>query len=118
MTKFAVCISCCALLAASARAESADDILKRWDVAAKDFHAFSADLKQTSFTKVVNHKSTQTAVIRLERTDKGVFGIMRYKEEPHSIHFAGNTVEEFHPEANQAWIPSTSRSTRARFGTG
>jgi outer membrane lipoprotein-sorting protein len=101
MTKFAVCISCCALLTSSARAESADDILKRWDVAAKDFHVYSADLKQTSFTKVVNHKSTQTAVIRLERTDKGVFGIMRYKEEPHTIHFAGNTIEEFHPEANQ-----------------
>jgi outer membrane lipoprotein-sorting protein len=101
MTRFAVAISCCVLLSASARAESADDILKRWDVAAKDFHGFSADLRQTSYTKVVNHKSTQTAVYRLERTDKGVFGIVRYKEEPHTIHFAGNTIEEYQPVANE-----------------
>ncbi len=101
MTKFAVCVSCCGLLAVSARAETADDILKRWDVAAKDFHAFSADLKQTSFTKVVNHKSLQTAVMRLERTDKGVLGIVRYKEEAHTIHFAGDTIEIYNPVANQ-----------------
>jgi outer membrane lipoprotein-sorting protein len=100
MTKLAV--SLCVFLASIAQAESADDILKRWDVAAKDFHAFSADLKQTSYTKVVGHKSLQTAIIRLERTDKGVFGIVRYtSENPHTIHFAGNTIEDFHPVANQ-----------------
>jgi outer membrane lipoprotein-sorting protein len=102
MIKVAVSVSCCVLLASSARAESADDILKRWDIAAKDFHAFSADLKQTSYTKVVNKSEHQTAVVRLKRTDKGVFGIVRYtSENQHTIHFAGDAVEDYHPVANQ-----------------
>jgi len=83
-----------------ASAESSDDILKRWDVAAKDFHAFSADLKQTSHVKVVNKTSLHTAAIRLKRTDKGVFGLIRFADD-RSIHLKGDVVEDYHPKANQ-----------------
>jgi outer membrane lipoprotein-sorting protein len=92
----------CVFLASAARADSLDDILKRWDLAAKDFTAFTADLKQTQYTKVVNKSEVMSAVVRLKRTDKGVFGIVRYTgEDPHTIHFAGSQVEIYYPKANQ-----------------
>lgn len=100
MSKAAVSI--CVFLAAIAQAESADDVLKRWDATAKDFHAFSADVKRTQYTKVIDHKENLTAVVRLMRNDKGVFGIVRYTDDnPHTFHFMGDRVEDFKPGANQ-----------------
>jgi len=99
MTRFAIGLL---FLASSVRAETADDVLKRWDVAAKDFHAFSADLKQTEVMKIIKKTDHLTAVVRLKRTDKGAFGIVKYTDQnPHTYHFLGDTVEEFKPGANQ-----------------
>ena len=95
-------VAAAAVLATFAYAESADDILKRWDVSSKDFNAFTADLKQTQYTKVVKKSEQMSAKVRLKRTDKGVFGIVRYVEpDPHTVLFAGNTVEIYNPKANQ-----------------
>jgi outer membrane lipoprotein-sorting protein len=91
-----------AALACLASAEPVDAILKRFDAAAKDFHAFSAKMQQKDFTKIVTVTEESSAIVRLKRSNDKVYGIIRYLDKnPRTIHFDGNEVEVFSPNANQ-----------------
>ncbi|MEP6961406.1 MAG: hypothetical protein ABI995_04975 [Acidobacteriota bacterium] len=81
-------------------AESLETVLTRMDVASKGVQSFSADVKRTEFTAVLNEKLESTGNMRLRRGKIGVTGVVEFqKPDPLVFHFLGGKVEKFMPKA-------------------
>jgi len=101
-----------AIAGIAARAETLDAVLARMDAAARQFQSFSARVKRTDFTAAIQDYETMNGVVRMRRAKNGVQGEMDFSDpDPHTISFAGRTMEIFHPKANVVEIYDTSKFT-------
>ena len=69
------CISSLVLIVAAAacsRADSLDDVLDRMDRAAKDFKSFTAKLKRTDYTAVLDESDTMSGTMAMRRDKNGI----------------------------------------------
>jgi outer membrane lipoprotein-sorting protein len=99
-------------VAARAQAESLPDILARLDASAQQFHSFSAHMKRTDFTAVLNESETMNGTIRLQRGKGGATGVIEFTDaNPHTIAFGVHTVERYYPKAGVVEIYDTSKYT-------
>lgn len=94
-----------ALLAAMAgtllRAEPLSDILSRMDVSARNLRTFSAKMKRTEYTKILNDKEETDGLRLVKRAPNGqTIGIVQFfGKNPQTLRFAGKTVENYYPDA-------------------
>jgi outer membrane lipoprotein-sorting protein len=87
--------------AAMARAESLAEVLARMDAAAREFRSFSAEVKWTDFTWVLNESSERTGAVRAHRSRAGVFGLLEFRgPDPSVKRFGGRTFETYYPRSN------------------
>lgn len=81
-----------------ASAESLDTVLSRLDAASKTTNSFSANLKQTDYTAILDDAAVTTGKIQLMRAKQGVVGIVDFgAPNPNTVHFTGKTVEKYYP---------------------
>jgi outer membrane lipoprotein-sorting protein len=92
-------------LFAPAHAESLDDVLARMDRAAKDFKSFSAKIKRTDYTAVLDESEEMTGTMAMRRVKTGNDALTQFSEpNPHSIFFSGHNVKIYSPRANTVEI--------------
>jgi outer membrane lipoprotein-sorting protein len=97
---------------ARAQAEALPDILARLDASAQQFHSFSAHMKRTDFTAVLNESETMNGTIRIQRGKGGATGVIEFTDpNPHTIAFGVHTVERYYPKAGVVEVYDTSKYT-------
>ncbi|MEO8096253.1 MAG: hypothetical protein ABI811_01020 [Acidobacteriota bacterium] len=88
------------LWTATASAESLNTILTRMDTSAKGVQSFSANIKRTEFTAVLNDSAESTGNMRLRRGKTGVTGVVEFlTPDPLVFNFTGGKVEKYMPKA-------------------
>jgi outer membrane lipoprotein-sorting protein len=95
-----VVLSAC-LTAQGLRAESVDTILARMDEASQTFKAMSADVRMTTFTKVINDTSVENGTLKMQRQKgKGTRAVMDFSAQgdPRVLAFFGNIVRIYFPK--------------------
>ena len=100
--RFSLHLAAFAILAGPAlRADSLDDVLGRMDRAAAGFKSFSAKLKRTDFTAVLNESTEMTGTVAMRRNKKENEALTRFDPpDPHQIYFSGRVMERYYPKAN------------------
>lgn len=103
-----------ALLAALAltglRAEALTDILARMDQSARNFKTFSAKIKRTEYTKVLNDKDETDGARRLKRANGQTIGLVEfYGKNAQTLRLAGKTAEVYSPNAKQVDVYDASK---------
>ena len=94
-----------ALLAVGARAEPLADLLARMDRAAAEFKSFTAKVKQTDFTAILNETTAKDGVVGLKRSGPATIARMEFLEpDPSVVHISGRTIQMFYPKANTVQI--------------
>ena len=93
------------VLAVGASAESLSDVLARMDRAAAEFKTFTAKVKQTEFTAILDETTTKDGVVRLKRSGSVTVARMEFLEpDPSVMHISGRTIQVFYPKANTVQI--------------
>ena len=110
MTRFARCAFLAALAGMVLHAEALNDILARMDQSARNFKTFSAKIRRTEYTKVLNDKDETDGARRLKRTNGQTIGIVEFfGRNPQTIRFAGKTVEVYSPMAKRVEVYDASK---------
>jgi len=92
------------------RAEALTDILARMDQSARNFKTFTAKIKRTEYTKVLNDKDETEGARRLKRANGQTIGMVEfYGKNPQTIRFAGKTAEIYSPNAKQVDVYDASK---------
>jgi outer membrane lipoprotein-sorting protein len=101
MTRFVRFAILAALAGTVLRAESLNDILARMDQSAKNLRTFSAKMKRTEYTKVLNDKEESDGLRLVKRANNGqTIGIVQFfGKNPQTVRLAGKTVEVYYPDA-------------------
>ncbi len=82
------------------RAEALNDILARMDQSARELRTFSAKMKRTEFTKILNDKEETDGLRLVKRANGQTIGIVQFfGKNPQTLRFAGKTVENYYPDA-------------------
>jgi outer membrane lipoprotein-sorting protein len=99
-------------IAAIARPDSLEDVLTHVDSSAKEFKAYSADVKMVDFTKIINEKDETSGSMRLGRGKNGISGIVDLTSGPdhHVWHFDGPKIEEYLPKASEVHVYNAHKS--------
>lgn len=101
--------------AAPGRADTLDAVLERLDASARQFHSFSAHIKRTDFTAVLNESEVMSGGTKMKRGKSGVTGVMEFTEpNPHTIAIAGHTVQRYYPKASVVEIYDTTKFAAVR----
>ena len=101
--------------ASPGRAQTLDAILERLDTAARQFHSFSAHIKRTDFTSVLNESEVMNGDVKMKRGKSGVIGVMDFSDpNPHTIAIAGHTVQRYYPKAGVVEIYDTTKFAAIR----
>jgi outer membrane lipoprotein-sorting protein len=82
------------------RAEALNDILARMDQSARNLRTFSAKMKRTEYTKILNDKEDTDGLRLVKRSNGQTVGIVQFfGQNPQTLRFAGKTVENYYPDA-------------------
>ncbi len=99
------CLSVCLVLFVSGlKAESTDAILARMDKAAPSFKGVSADLKMTTFTKVLDSKDVESGTMQMQRMkSKEPRAVIDFSAATDSriLTFEGKSIRIFYPKLNE-----------------
>ena len=88
------------LAGVAVRAEALNDILARMDQSARNLRTFSAKMKRTEYTKVLNDKEETDGLRLVKRNNGQTVGIVQFfGQNPQTLRFAGKTVENYYPDA-------------------
>lgn len=91
-----------ALTWTSLHAEALNDILARLDQSARNFKTFSAKMKRTEFTKVLNDKEVTEGVRRVKRANGQTVDMVEiFGKNPQTVRLSGKAVEVYYPDANR-----------------
>src|SRR5215471_3560093 len=103
--RFLLHFAVAALVIGPSRADSLDAVLARMDVASKDFKSFTAKLKRSDYTAVLNESEEMSGTMAMRRAKNGNEALTQFAEpNPHSIYFSGHTVRIYSPRANTVEI--------------
>jgi outer membrane lipoprotein-sorting protein len=95
-----------ALLAGvSLQADSLDAVLGRMDQSARNFKTFSAKIKRTEYTKILNSKDDSEGVRRVKRANGQTVDVVELMGvNPQTIRLSGKTVEVYYPNAKRVEV--------------
>ncbi|HYV62437.1 MAG TPA: sigma-E factor regulatory protein RseB domain-containing protein [Bryobacteraceae bacterium] len=87
------------------RAESLNDILARMDQSARNFRTFSAKMKRTEYTKILNDKEETDGLRRVRRTNGQTTDMVELLgKNPQTVRLSGKTVEVYYPDAKRVEV--------------
>lgn len=110
MTRFIHFALLAAATGALLRAESLDDVLARMDQSARDLRTFSAKIKRTEYTKILNDTEDTDGLRLVKRAGGTTIGIVElFGKNPQTVRFAGKTVEVYYPEAKRLEVWDASK---------
>jgi outer membrane lipoprotein-sorting protein len=99
-------------LAARVQAEPLADVLARLDASAQQFRSFSAHVKRTDFTAVLNESEVMNGAFRFRRGKGGVSGVMDFTgPDAHTIGISAHNVQRYSPKAGVVEIYDTTKYT-------
>ena len=103
MRAFFLLLICCAVVHA---ADIPAPLAARMDQTAVSFKSFSADLKQTDHTAIVNDDAELTGIFRMRRVKPGDARVLiDYKgTDARAISFEGDKVQIFYPKINTVQV--------------
>jgi outer membrane lipoprotein-sorting protein len=100
-----VCLLLCLALSASVvKAESTDTILSHMDKAAPSFTGVTADLKMTTFTKILGDSTVELGTLKMQRrkpNDTRAVVDFSGQSDARILSFESTTVKIFYPKLNQ-----------------
>ena len=101
-----ILLACLALMAGGGlRAEPLADILARMDQAARNFRTFSAKIKRSEYTKILNSKDDTDGLRRIRRVNGQTVDMVELLgANPQTVRFSGKTVEVYYPNAKRVEI--------------
>ena len=114
MAKF-ICLAILAALAGTGlRAEALNDILARMDQSARMFRTFTANIKRTEYTKVLNDKDEIEGVERVKRTNGQTVTLVEFHgPNAQTIRLTGKTAEVYYPNAKMVEIWDAGKYAKA-----
>src|SRR4051794_32826660 len=78
-----------------------DDALAKLDATGPKFTGMIANLARTTYTKVLNEKSTESGTIKLRKQGKDLQAYIEFTQpDPKSVAFRGKKAEVFYPKMN------------------
>src|ERR1051326_171802 len=92
-----------------ARADSLEEVLGRMDRAAAEFKSFSASMKRTDFTAVLNESDEMTGTAAMRRTKNGIEALTQFLPDEHSLYISGRTAKRYLPKAKVVEIYDTGK---------
>ncbi len=105
MTRFVRFAFLAAIAGTAVSAESLNDILARMDQSARNLRTFSAKMKRTEYTKVLNDKEETDGLRLVKRANGQTIGIVQFfGQNPQTLRFAGKTVEVYYPDAKRVEV--------------
>lgn len=104
-----------ALLSTGLRAESLDEVLARMDQSARNFHTFTANIKRTEYTKILNDKADTEGIERVKRAANGqtVTLVEFHGPNAQTIRLSGKTAEVYYPNAKLVEIWDAGKYAKA-----
>jgi outer membrane lipoprotein-sorting protein len=103
-----------AIAGMSLRAESLNEILARMDQSARTFRTFTANIKRTEYTKVLNQKDDMEGVERVQRSnDKTVTLVEFHGPNAQTIRLSAKTAEVYYPDAKMVEIWDAGKYAKA-----
>jgi outer membrane lipoprotein-sorting protein len=98
-------------------AEALDAILAHMDASARQFHSFSASMKRTDVTTVIQESEVMFGTIHMKRNKTSVSGVMDFTDpNPHKIGIAGHAAQRYFPKANVVEVYDTTKYTAVMDG--
>jgi outer membrane lipoprotein-sorting protein len=105
MTRFVCLVFLAGMAGTGLRAESLNDVLARMDQSARNFRTFSAKIRRTEYTKILNDKEVSDGLRIVKRANGQTIGVVQFfGKNPQTIRFAAKTVEVYYPDAKRVEI--------------
>ena len=114
MARF-ICLAFLAALAdTSLRAETLAEILARMDEPARSYGKFSANIKRTEYTKVLNDKEDIEGIERVKRTNGQTVTLVEFHgPNAQTIRLSAKTADVYYPNAKMVEIWDAGKYARA-----
>jgi outer membrane lipoprotein-sorting protein len=113
MARF-ICLALLALAHAGLRAETLTEILARMDQSARNFRTFSANIKRTEYTKVLNDKEEIEGIERVKRTNGQTVTLVEFHgPNAQTIRLSAKTADVYYPNAKMVEIWDAGKYAKA-----
>jgi outer membrane lipoprotein-sorting protein len=95
-------------------AESLNDILARMDQSARNFRTFTANIKRTEYTKVINDKEDMEGVEKVKRTNGQTVTLVEFHgPNAQTIRLSAKTAEVYYPNAKMVEVWDAGKYAKA-----
>jgi outer membrane lipoprotein-sorting protein len=96
------------------RAESLNDILARMDQSARTFRTFTANIKRTEYTKILNQSDVMEGIERVKRSNGQTVTLVEFHgDNAQTIRLSGKTAEVYYPNAKMVEIWDAGKYAKA-----
>src|SRR5579864_5383917 len=114
MARFVCVVFLAALAGTGLRGESLNDVLARMDQSARNFRTFSANIKRTEYTKVLNDKEDMEGVERVKRSNGQTVTLVEFRgPNAQTIRLSAKTAEVYYPNAKMVEIWDAGKYAKA-----
>jgi outer membrane lipoprotein-sorting protein len=114
MTRFVRLAFIAAVAAITLSGEALNDILARMDQSARAFQSFTANIKRTEYTKVLNDKEDIEGVERVKRTNGQTVTLVEFHgPNAQTIRLSAKTAEVYYPNAKMVEIWDAGKYAKA-----
>ncbi len=114
MNKFAPLLFLAALAAPAARPESLDEILARMDQSARNFKTFTADIKRTEYTKILNDKEVVEGIERVKKANGNTVTLVEFRgPNAQTVRLSAKTAEVYYPNAKMIEVWDAGKYVKA-----
>ena len=103
-----------AILGSALNAEALNEILARMDQSARTFQTFTANIKRTEYTKVLNDKEDIEGVERVKRTNGQTVTLVEFHgPNAQTIRLSAKTAEVYYPSAKMVEVWDAGKYAKA-----
>ena len=114
MNRFVSLTFLAGLAAVATHAESLTEILARMDQSARTFKTFTADIKRTEYTKILNDKETVEGVERVRKTDGITVTLVEFRgPNAQTVRLSAKTAEVYYPNAKMVEVWDAGKYVKA-----
>lgn len=114
MNKFVPLMFLAALAAPLARPESLDEIFARMDQSARNFKTFSADIKRTEYTKILNDKEVVEGIERVKKSNGNTVTLVEFRgPNAQTVRLSAKTAEVYYPNAKMVEVWDAGKYIKA-----
>lgn len=114
MNNFVPLMFLAALAVPAAHPESLDEIFARMDQSARNFHTFTADIKRTQYTKILNDKEVVDGVERVKKNNGNTVTLVEFRgPNAQTVRLSAKTAEVYYPNAKMVEVWDAGKYVKA-----